>query len=52
MDYQQIALSKETMFLFGIGYKNIILKRYPPRKRTSPSTVIDETVIKVGLEYI
>ncbi len=41
------------MFISGTdGFKNIILKKYPQiRKRKSPSTVIDETVIKVGSEY-
>jgi len=36
IDYQ-IALSKEIMFPFGIGFKNIIHKKYPQRKRKSPS---------------
>ncbi len=40
------------MFLFGIGFKNIIIKKYPQRKRKSLSIIIDETVIKVGSEYI
>ena len=50
IDYQ-IALSKETMFPFGIGFKNIILKKYPQRKRKSLEYSCiqkDETVIKVG----
>ncbi len=39
------------MFQSGTGYKNIILKGYHPRKRKS-EYIIDETVIKVGPEYI
>ena len=55
IDYQQIALSKEITFLSGIGFKNIILKKYPQRKRKSLEYSCiqkDETVIKVGSEYI
>jgi transposase-like protein len=39
------------MFLFVTGYKNIILRKYPQRKRKS-QYVMDETVIKVGSEFI
>ena len=52
IDYQ-IALSKEIMFLSGTdGFKNIILKKYPTKKKKISEYVIDETVIKVGPEYI
>ena len=39
------------MFPSGIGFKSIVLKKYPQRKRKS-QYVIDETIIKVGQEHI
>ncbi len=55
IDYQ-IALSKETMFPFGIGFKSTILKKYPHQKKENLFEYYciqkDETVIKVGSEYI
>ena len=44
------------MFPSGIGFKSIILKKYPQKisskKKKISEYVIDETVIKVGSEYI
>jgi hypothetical protein len=39
------------MFPSGTGYKNIILRKSSKKKKIS-EYVIDETVIKVGSEYI
>ncbi len=46
-----LVLLKETMFQYGIGFINIIQKRYYQKERGF-QIIVDETVNKVGCEYI
>jgi putative transposase len=46
-----LSLSKETVFLFGTGYKSEIRKIFSKNKKIT-EYVIDETVIKVETDYI
>ena len=46
------GLLNETTFPFGSGFKNTILKRYSTKRRKIYRYVIDETLIKVGSDYI
>ncbi len=49
--YPFYSSSKEAMLQYGIGFINIIQKRYYQKERGF-QIIVDETVIKVGSEYI
>ena len=40
------------MFQSGTGFKSIILKRYHTKRKRLLEYIVDETLIKVGSEYI
>ena len=44
--------AKETMFHLGIGYKSTNPQKISSKKKKILEYVIDETIIKVGSEYI
>ena len=46
------VLSKEIMFLYGLGFKGTFQKRYHQRNQRFWNMCIDETVIKIGSELI
>ncbi|WP_172602244.1 hypothetical protein [Candidatus Nitrosocosmicus franklandus] len=41
------TMSREAILQSGIGSKNVILGRYPQRKKIE-EYIVDETLIKVG----
>ena len=47
-----LILSNEIMFLFGTGFKSIIPKRISSKRKRIAEYIIDETLIKVGSQYI
>ena len=47
-----LIFSNKIMFLFGTGFKSINLKRYPQKGKNDTEYIIDETLIKVGSDYI
>ncbi len=47
-----LIFSNKIMFLFGTGFKSINLKNISSKKRMISEYIIDETLIKVGSQYI
>ena len=45
-------IRRKTMFLFGTGFNDINQRGYFKRNPKYPNSVIDETLIKAGNEYV
>jgi transposase-like protein len=46
-------MKKEVMFLFGTGYKGLVIARFIKEKEFthSSSFIIDETIIQIGSQH-